>query len=75
MNKKRKLKVVNIVNQLNSSLNIVEQVKDEEDEARENIPENLENSELYEESESWSDLLEDTSSSLQNIIDNLQDKL
>ncbi len=75
MNKKRKLKVVNIVNQLNSSLNIVEQVKDEEDEARENIPENLENSELYEESERWSDLLEDTSSSLQNIIDNLQEKL
>ena len=75
MNKKRKLKVVNIVNQLNSSLNIVEQVKDEEDEARENIPENLENSELYEESERWSDLLEDTSSSLQNIIDNLREKL
>ena len=49
----------------------LENIKDEEDDARENIPENLENSEMYEASENCSDTIEDAISDIEGAINSI----
>ena len=48
MNKNRRKKISVAVTELQKTLSDLENIKEEEDNARENMPENLENSEKFE---------------------------
>lgn len=73
MNKNRRQKLRQIVDALQSIVNDLDDIKMEEDEARNNMPENLEGSEIYEESENCSDVLEDVMSDLNEIMGNISE--
>lgn len=71
MNKSRRQRLRQIVDALQSIVNDLDDIKMEEDEARNNMPENLESSETYEESENCSDVIEDAISDLNEIMGNI----
>ena len=73
MNKESRQKVAQIVEQLYSCARALEQIKYEEDEARDNIPESLQGGEVYGRSEECSDTLEDAIDEIRNVIDNLNE--
>ncbi|HIY98221.1 MAG TPA: hypothetical protein H9677_02445 [Firmicutes bacterium] len=73
MNKERRKKVAQIVEQLDSCASELEEIKYEEDEARDNIPESLQGGEVYGRSEECSDTLEDAIDEIRNVIDNLNE--
>lgn len=75
MNKKRKLKCAQALEKIRIGKEELESIKDEEDDARENIHENFQNTELYEDSEEWSDALEDAISSIEEGIETVKAKL
>ena len=54
-------------------INALEALKDEEDEVRENIPENLESSDVYQESERCSDLIDDAIYSVNEAMGNISE--
>ena len=73
MNKKRREEISEVVGTLQDCKTKLESIKDEEDTSRENMPENLEGSQRYEDSETASDRLDDAISDLESAIDNLDE--
>lgn len=71
MNKKRRTRIARIVDTLSPCVEELEDIKYEEDDSRENIPESLQGGELYEQSEECSDTLEDAIDNLRDVIDGL----
>lgn len=72
MNKKRKVEVVRIIGNLRQSLGDLEGVRDREESALENTPENLQGSQRYEDTEEALERIDDAVSSVQDAIENLE---
>ena len=60
MNKVRRTQIQRVSDSISNIIAEIETIRDEEDEARESMPENLVGSERYETSEVASDTLQDT---------------
>lgn len=73
MNKQRRQKIREVITQLETCADNLETVKSDEDEARENIPENLQDGEAYCTSEECSDKIEEAMSDIRAVIENLED--
>lgn len=73
MNKQRRQKIKEVITQLETCADNLETVKSDEDEARENIPENLQDGEAYCTSEECSDKIEEAMSDIRAVIENLED--
>lgn len=73
MNNSRRERLRQAVLNIQSVIYELEQLKDEEDEARGNMPENLESSTAYEMSENCSDVLEDAMSDLNEVMENISE--
>ena len=73
MNKERRKRIRKVIQGLSAFSSELESIKDEEDDARESTPENLQNSEKYEESERSSDIIGDAISELNEISDSLEE--
>lgn len=73
MNKQRKQRIKEVITQLETCADNLETVKSDEDEARENIPENLQDGEAYCTSEECSDKIEEAMSDIRAVIENLED--
>ena len=71
MNDKRRKRISEVVARLESCSTDLESIKDEEDETRDNIPENLQNGDRYCESEECSDKIDDAISDIRSAIDGL----
>lgn len=72
MNKLRRTKIrTSILSLLNSALDEVQEVLEEEEYALDNIPENLQGSMRYEETEEYVDLLTDARDNLESVIESL----
>lgn len=72
MNKTRRNKLKAIISALQTCYDDLNSLKDDEDYARENVPENLQGSEAYTASEESSDTMEDALSDIQGVIDSLE---
>ena len=72
MNKKRRKAIEEIWNKIEETKNSIENIKDEENEFLENIPENLCNSDKYSESESACDALSSAMDSMDEVIGYLE---
>lgn len=73
MNKQRRQRIKEVITQLETCADNLEAVKSDEDEARENIPENLQDGEAYCTSEECSDKIEEAMSDIRAVIENLED--
>lgn len=73
MNKLRRNRIKQVIAQLGTCTNDLESVKDEEEEARENTPENLQGGEAYCESEASSGKIEDALSDIQSAVSTLEE--
>ncbi len=73
MNNQRRNKLKKIIDILNDAMNMVEFVRDEEEEYMNNIPENLQGSERYSIAEEACNYLEDAISDIESAIENLDD--
>ena len=73
MNKQRRKRIKEVITQLETCADNLETVKSDEDEARENIPENLQDGEAYCTSEECSDKIEEAMSDIRAVIENLED--
>jgi hypothetical protein len=71
MNKKRRKKIENVIEELASCASLLTDIKDEEDETRENIPDNLQANETFGNSEECSDILGDAITEIEGVIENL----
>lgn len=72
MNAKRRKQLANAVEVLNNVLELLEEVTADEQDAYDNLPESIQESERGETMQENVDDIEDASSSLQDIIDQLQ---
>ena len=70
MNKKRKTEVTRIIGNLRQTLEDLEGVQGDEESALDNIPENLQGSQQYEETEEALERIDDAVSSVQDAIEN-----
>ena len=73
MNNYRRRRISEIISRLNLCSIELEDIRDAEDESRENIPENLQNGEKYLYSEKCSDALSNAIDYLSDAIDELSD--
>lgn len=73
MNAKRRKQLANAVEVLNNVLGLLEEVTTDEQDAYDNLPESIQDSDKGEAMLENVDDMEDASSSLQDIIDQLQD--
>ena len=73
MNKIRRKELVSIISVLESQKERIDLVAEEEQEARDNMPENLEGSERVEKMEDCISTLEEASSDIQDIIDKISE--
>ena len=73
MNAKRRKQLANAVEVLNNVLELLEEVTADEQDAYDNLPESIQDSERGDAMQENVDEMEDASSSLQDIIDQLQD--
>lgn len=73
MNEKRRKQLANAVEVLNNVLELLEEVTADEQDAYDNLPESIQDSDRGEAMQENVDDMEDASSSLQDIIDQLQD--
>ena len=71
MNDKRRKELSAIKDQLGELVSLLESIKNDEDEARENMPENLHSGERYLKSEEYCETIDDAITSIQEIIENL----
>lgn len=71
MNKQRRNKLDEAVKILQNAVEILQKIKEQEDMARENMPENLETSEMYEHSENCSDTIEDAITDIEGAIESI----
>ena len=75
MNQRRRERVREAIKLLGSASNIVSLAYDSESDALSNLPENLENSELYENIEAASDCLYTAVSAIEDAIASLEDAI
>lgn len=75
MNKARRRSIENVLNQLRDLQTSVEKLRDEEQEYLDNIPENLQGSKRYEESERAADSLDSAYDSIEEACGNLEDAM
>lgn len=73
MNRERRRKIKAVIGKLNQCSNDLDNIRDEEDYARDNTPENLQSKEQYEFSEECSNALDDAVTDIQEIVENLED--
>ena len=73
MNKLRRKKIADIVNSISIMRDKLDVIKDEEEDAMYNIPENLQNSDRYQECEEAVDSLDSAISAIDEAIDYLSD--
>lgn len=72
MNKIRRKALQEIYDKLSDLREELETIKDEEDESRENMPENLQGSERYEQSETASGNIDETMEYLSSACDSIE---
>lgn len=75
MNKKRRLRIQEVIEELESIREQLEELQLEEEEAYDNMPDNLKESTMGENMYEWTEVLSDSEDDVQGIIDELQDKL
>lgn len=75
MNKNRRQKIEELIKKILSLIDDLERIKEEEDDSRENMPENLENSDNYQKSEECSDAMEETIDDVRGSLNNLLDTI
>lgn len=75
MNKVRRRAIENVLNQLRDLQTSVEELSNEERECLDNIPENLQGSTNYEESERAADSLDSAYDSIEEACGNLEDAM
>ena len=75
MNKKRKAQVQSVIKDIIVCADSLSSIREEEDDARDSIPENLEGSERYSYSEECSEAIDTAESSLRDIAQELEDSL
>lgn len=75
MNNKRRQKIRDVVQKIEGLTSDLEHIKDEEDDTRANMPENLESSEQYEKSEQISDTIEDAITDIRDALNTISDNL
>ena len=75
MNKLRRKTLQKIFDQLSDLREEIEAVKEEEDESRENMPENLQGSERYEQSETASSNMDEAMEYISSACDSLESVL
>lgn len=73
MNDKRRKRIREVIHDLSIVSSKLESIKDDEDDARAEIPENLESGEIYIESEKSSDIIGDAISELNEITKSLEE--
>lgn len=73
MNKVRRTQIQRVSDSISNIIAEIETIRDEEDEARESMPENLVGSERYETSEAASDTLQDTIDLLEESVERLSE--
>ena len=73
MNKVRRTQIQRVSDSISNIIAEIETIRDEEDEARESMPENLVDSERYETSEVASDTLQDTIDLLEESVERLSE--
>lgn len=73
MNKVRRTQIQKVSDSISNIIAEIETIRDEEDEARESMPENLVGSERYETSEVASDTLQDTIDLLEESVERLSE--
>ena len=72
MNQQRRTKTKAVIRRLNECIDDLSTIKEDEDDARDNIPENLQEGEAYHASEECSDKLEDAISWIKDVVDSLE---
>lgn len=72
MNAKRRKKIKDVIKRLSDCKDDLESIKEDEDEARDNIPEPLQNGDAYCESEECSDKIGDAISDIKDVVDSLE---
>lgn len=73
MNRERRNRLRTVIKRLGSCADDLSVIKDDEDEARENTPENLQGGEAYCVSEEISDKIDNALSDIQEAVDTLED--
>ena len=73
MNKVRRTQIQRVSDSISNIIAEIETIRDEEDEARESMPENLVGSERYETREVASDTLQDTIDLLEESVERLSE--
>lgn len=73
MNKKRRKQIEDVADRLDSCYGDIRVIAEEEEGARANVPENLENTDKYMESEECSDTLEEAADGISDIVESLRD--
>ena len=73
MDKSRRKSIRAVINTLENVVSEIDFIKDEEDCARDGIPENLQNSERYEHSEFCSDNMQEANDCIQEAISRLEE--
>ena len=72
MNKKRRERLQAAIDHLDQAVSIVEGVRDEESDCKDNMPENLQDSERYEAMENAVDALEDAITSINDANESIE---
>jgi exonuclease VII small subunit len=72
MNQIRREKINATLTKLKECVSKLESVKDDEDDARDNLPPNLQNGDAYQQSEECSDALQDAIDGINEAIDELE---
>lgn len=73
MNNKRRKELRRAISMIETALDIVNSVKDEEEDAMYNYPENLQGTETYENMEVAVDTMEEVASVIEDAVDSLND--
>ena len=71
MNKQRRSKLTEAIGHIDSALQIISDVRDDEQDALDNMPENLQSSDRYSEIENAVDTMDEAIDELENISDRL----
>lgn len=75
MNRKRRKKITDVIESLNNCVSRLEDVKEEEDDSRSEIPENLQNGDSYIFSEECSDKIDDALEDIKGAVSTLEEIL
>lgn len=73
MNKKRRKRIEDVVGRLDSCYDDILVIAEEEEESRANMPESLENTDKYVESEECSCTLEEAADGISDIVESLRE--